>query len=60
VRNAWKPTPPKRAGIVLAGGQDGGAGTLLLKDNVIRDNGGAPIFETHLKLVVQTSGNDIG
>jgi hypothetical protein len=60
VRNALKPTPPKRAGIVLAGGQDGGGGTLLLKDNVIRDNGGVPILETHLKLVVQTSGNDIG
>jgi hypothetical protein len=60
VRNALKPTPPKRAGIVLAGGQDGGGGTLLLKDNVIRGNGGVPILETHLKLVVQTSGNDIG
>jgi hypothetical protein len=60
VRNALKPTPPKRAGIVLAGGQDGGGGTLLLRDNVIRDNGGVPILETHLKLVVQTSGNDIG
>jgi hypothetical protein len=45
---------------VLAGGQDGGGGTLLLKDNVIRDNGGVPILETHLKLVVQSSGNDIG
>jgi Right handed beta helix region len=60
VRNALKPTPPKRAGIVLAGGQDGGGGTLLLKDNVIRGNGGVPILETHLKLVIQTSGNDIG
>jgi hypothetical protein len=60
VRNALKPTPPKRAGIVLAGGQDGGGGTLLLKDNVIRDNGGVPILETHLKLVVQSGGNDIG
>jgi Right handed beta helix region len=60
VRNALKPRPPKRAGIVLAGGQDGGGGTLLLKDNVIRDNGGVPILETHLKLVVQASGNDIG
>ena len=57
VRNSDKPTPPKRAGIVLAGGQDGGAGTLLLKDNVIRDNGGPPIFETHLKLLVEASGN---
>ena len=59
VRNALKPSPPKRAGIVLAGGQDGGAGTLLLKDNVIRGNGGPGILETHFKLVVQSSGNDI-
>jgi Right handed beta helix region len=60
VRNANKPTPPKRAGIVLAGGQDGGAGTLLLKDNVIRDNGGPPLLETHLKLIVNASGNQLG
>ena len=60
VRNANRATPPKRAGIVLAGGQDGGAGTLLLKDNVIRDNGGPPVLEAHLKLVVQASGNVLG
>jgi hypothetical protein len=60
VRNARKPSPPKRGGIVLAGGQDGGAGTLLLENNVIRDNGGPGIFEAHLRLVVRASGNDIG
>jgi hypothetical protein len=60
VRNADKPTPPKRAGIVLSGGQDGGAGTLLLKDNLIRGNGGVPILETHLKLVVEAIGNVLG
>ncbi len=60
LRNARKPTPPKRAGVVLAGGQDGGAGTLLLKNNVIRDNGGPGILETHFRLVVDASGNDIG
>jgi hypothetical protein len=60
VRNGNKPTPPKRAGVVLAGGQDGGAGTLLLKDNVIQANGGPPILETHLTLVVQASGNVFG
>jgi hypothetical protein len=60
VRNALKRTPPKRAGIVLAGGQDGGAGTLLLKDNVIRGNGGPGILETHFDLVVEASGNDVG
>jgi hypothetical protein len=59
VRNALKPTPPKRAGIVLAGGQDGGAGTLLLKDNVIRGNGGPGVLETHMKLRVEASGNDV-
>ena len=60
VRNALKRSPPKRAGIVLAGGEDGGAGTLLLKDNVIRGNGGPGILETHFRLVVDASGNDIG
>jgi hypothetical protein len=59
VRNALKLSPPKRAGIVLAGGQDGGAGTLLLKDNVIRGNGGPGILETHFRLLVDASGNDI-
>jgi hypothetical protein len=60
LRNARKPTPPKRAGIVLAGGQDGGAGTLLLRNNVIRDNGGPGIFETHFRLIVDARGNDVG
>jgi parallel beta helix pectate lyase-like protein len=60
VRNALKPSPPKRAGIVLAGGQDDGAGTLVLKDNVVRGNGGVPILETHMKLLVDASGNQLG
>jgi hypothetical protein len=60
VRNALNPSPPKRAGIVLAGGQDGGAGTLVLKDNVVRGNGGVPILETHMKLLVDASGNELG
>jgi hypothetical protein len=60
VRNSLRRTPPKRGGIVLAGGQDGGAGTLALKNNVIRDNGGPGIFETHFRLVVDASGNDVG
>ena len=59
VRNARKPSPPKRAGIVLAGGQDGGTGTLSLKSNVIRGNGGPGILETHFSLLVDASGNDI-
>ena len=60
VRNSQKGSPPSRAGIVLSGGQDGGGGTLVLKDNVIRDNGGPGILAMALKLVVQASGNDLG
>jgi hypothetical protein len=60
VRNSGKRTPPKRAGIVLAGGQDGGAGTLILTDNVIRANGGPGILASRLLLVVQAGGNDLG
>jgi len=60
VRNALRPSPPKRAGIVLAGGQDGGEGTLALKNNVIRGNGGPGIFETHFRLRLDASGNDVG
>jgi Right handed beta helix region len=60
VRNALKRTPPKRAGIVVAGGQDGVDGTLVLKDNVVRDNGGPGIFTTRLRLALQASGNDVG
>lgn len=59
VRNARKLTPPKRAGILLAGGQDGGAGTLVLRDNVIRSNGGPGILETRFQLVVDVGGNDV-
>jgi len=59
VRNARKLSPPKRAGIVLAGGQDGGTGTLALKSNIIIGNGGPGILETHFSLLVDASGNDI-
>ena len=59
VRNALEPSPPKRAGIVLAGGQDGGAGTLVLRDNVIRKNGGAGILQTHFRMQLDSGGNDI-
>lgn len=59
VRNSAKRTPPKRAGIVLAGGQDGGGGALVLKDNVIRANGGPGILGSRLTLLVQASGNDL-
>jgi hypothetical protein len=59
VSNALKRSPPKRAGIVLAGGQDGGEGTLVLTNNVIRNNGGPGILGSRLRLVVQSSGNDL-
>jgi parallel beta helix pectate lyase-like protein len=59
VRNSAKRTPPKRAGIVLAGGQDGGLGALVLRDNVIRSNGGPGILGSRLTLQVEASGNDL-
>jgi hypothetical protein len=59
LRNSLKPSPPKRAGVVLAGGQDGGGGALVLKDNVIRDNGGPGVLASRLILRVEASGNDI-
>ncbi len=59
VRNAFGRWPPKRAGIVLAGGQDGGEGKLLLARNSIRGNGGPGVLGTHLKLDVAGSANDL-
>jgi hypothetical protein len=60
VRNSAKRTPPKRAGVVLAGGQDVEHGTLVLVNNVIRENGGPGILGSRLRLVVRASGNDLG
>jgi hypothetical protein len=57
--NALKRSPPKRAGIVLAGGQDGGQGVLVLRDNIIRGNGGPGILGSCLRLQVQASNNDL-
>src|SRR5205085_11928800 len=59
VRNALAHTPPKRAGIIVAGGEDGGRGTLALTGNVVHDNGGPGILVLRLELVVQASGNDV-
>jgi hypothetical protein len=59
VRNALKPFPPKRAGIVLAGGQDGALGTLSLKRNAIRGNGGPGILASRLRLLVDAADNDL-
>jgi len=60
VRNSLETTPPKRAGIVLAGGEDGDGGTLVLAGNVVRENGGPGILGSNLKLHVQASGNNLG
>jgi hypothetical protein len=59
-RNSRRKTPPTLAGIAITGGQDDGAGTLALKDNVIKDNGGPGILTRALRLIVDASGNDLG
>jgi hypothetical protein len=59
VRNSLAHSPPKRAGVIVAGGEDGSQGTLAFTGNVIHDNGGPGVLLTRLKLVVQASGNDI-
>lgn len=59
-RNARRSTPPTLAGIAITGGQDDGAGTLALKNNVIKDNGGPGILTRALRLIVDAAGNDLG
>jgi hypothetical protein len=59
VRNALTPFPPKRAGIVIAGGQDGELGSLSLKRNAIRGNGGPGILTRNLRLLVDAADNDL-
>ncbi len=59
LRNARKPTPPMRAGIVLSGGQDRGGGRIELTDNVVRGNQGPGVLGRKLKLVVAARGNDL-
>jgi hypothetical protein len=57
-RNSTSGEPTLRGGIVLSGGEDGGAGTLLLSGNTIHDNGGPGLLRRFLALVVTDSGND--
>jgi hypothetical protein len=57
LRNAHQTTPPTRAGVALEGGQDGGKATLVLANNVIRDNGGPGILTRAIKFVLEESGN---
>lgn len=59
LRNSNRFTPPKRAGVILAGGQDGVNGSLRLQGNTIRDNGGPGILLSRLRLDVDASGNDV-
>jgi hypothetical protein len=60
LRNGRKPTPPQHGGIVFNGGQDRGGGTVLLTDNVIRDNKGAGLQgRADVNLVVQARHNDL-
>lgn len=55
--NALQRSPPKRAGVVIAGGQDVVEGTLVLSGNTIENNGGPGILATRLKLVVDATDN---
>jgi hypothetical protein len=59
LRNALTPFPPKRAGIVIAGGQDGELGSLSLKRNAIRGNGGPGVLTRNLRLLVDAADNDL-
>jgi hypothetical protein len=40
-------------------GLDGGLGKLVLEDKVIRGNGGPGILKSRLRLVVDSTGNDV-
>jgi hypothetical protein len=58
LRNARRAPIARRAGIVLAGGQNDGAGRLELMDNVVHDNRGPGLLRRNVLLVTQASGND--
>jgi hypothetical protein len=59
VRNARARTPPKRAGVVIAGGQDVEPGRLVFQDNGVRDNGGPGVLALRLEVVIQSVRNDL-
>jgi hypothetical protein len=59
LRNAHKRTPPKRAGVIIAGGQDLRPGTVVFRDNSVRDNGGPGVLGLRLKVVIQAAHNDL-
>lgn len=59
VRNAHARTPPKRAGVIIAGGQDLSPGTLSFHDNRVHDNGGPGVLGLRLAVVIQSARNDL-
>jgi hypothetical protein len=59
VRNAHRRIPPKRAGVILAGGQDLVPGSLVFRDNVVDDNGGPGVLALRLGLLVEAAGNEL-
>jgi hypothetical protein len=59
LRNAHKRTPPKRAGVIVAGGQDLTPGTVAFDDNVVRDNGGPGVLGLRLKVIIRAAHNDL-
>jgi hypothetical protein len=59
VRNAHARTPPKRAGVIVAGGQDLQPGTVVFQDNSVRDNGGPGLLALRLHVVIQAARNDL-
>jgi Right handed beta helix region len=59
VRNAHKRTPPKRAGVIIAGGQDLQPGIVVFQDNSVRDNGGPGVLALRLKVVIHAARNDL-
>ena len=59
LRNAHARTPPKRAGVIVAGGQDLTPGTVVFEDNVVRDNGGPGVLGLRLKVVIHAARDDL-
>ena len=60
VRNARKPTPPKRAGLVIAGGEHGLQGTLRSPRTSSARTAAPASWRRRLKLRVELIANDLG
>jgi hypothetical protein len=59
LRNAHARTPPKRAGVIIAGGQDLTPGNVVFEDNAVRDNGGPGLLVLRPKVVIHAANNDL-